>query len=261
MDFFGSTFSGGAAAAWLNAEITKGTLSTPTLIRLFTSAKLYENGRSAAFDALALRTLSAEEQANFFDAVFTELEDLEIYLGFSERKLAAWLDREALAGNLTPAQLERARDCNWVPGVRLPERVRVDEPFEIVLGMAYRSHPSDTLLADWRTAIAIEGVAIDDGPFEDLENESALARDIGFVGKNSTRSRSSSKNLFFPIEMVFSEPGPHVIRIRYVLFDGQRLTEPPSSVARAADGSLLLPDGAGWILERVFEHTVVVEGD
>jgi hypothetical protein len=44
---------------------------------------------------------------------------------------------------------------------------------------------------------------------------------------------------------------------------GKRLekTEPPSSVERAADGSLLLPDGAGWILERVFEHTVMVEAE
>ena len=259
------SFRSGAAAIWLNAEIQKGTLSTPTLIRLFTSAKLDPNGRVAAFDALALKTLSAEEQANFFDAVFAELEDLEIWLGIDERKLAAWLDREALAGNLTPAQLERARDCNWMPKLRLPERIRVDEPVEIVLGMAFRERPSDTLLADWRTAIAIEGVAIDDGPFEDPGFESALARDIAFVRKNSTHSRSRSRfpsrNLFFPMEMVFSEPGPHVIRIRYVLFDGQRLTEPPSSVERAADGSLLLPDGAGWILERVFEHTVVVEGD
>jgi hypothetical protein len=254
-----SFFCGRPAATWFSSEIARGTLTTPTLIRILASSLRHaDTSSTAAFDVLATRTLTSGEQAALLEILFTNLEDPERRLGFYDHTLEAWFAGQLVAGNLTHAQLERARACNWIPELVVPERLRVDEPFEVILGAGERFGSSGSLLAERWTTIAVSGVAIDDGPFEALDFEPVL---VLYSGSPTVfADRDDPKERLFPIELVIDEPGPHVIRIRYQLFDGQRSQQLPS-VERAADGSLVLPEGAGWILERVFEHPVVVEAD
>ena len=257
-----SAYSYSSAARWLAAEIGNGTLSTPTLTQVLASSEPYNDPScSAAFNVLALRTLSADEQAALLEVIFTALEDPQRRLDISLHILEDWFTEQEAVGNLTPAQLERARACNWIPELVVPDRIRVDEPVEIILGQGDRFGSSGRLLTRKRsggTTIAVEGVAIDEGPFEDLGFEPVL---VLYSGSASDPERNDARDRVFPMEVVFSEPGIHVIRIRYALFDGQRSSTLPSSLERAADGSLLRPDGAGWILERVFEQPIMVEAD
>jgi hypothetical protein len=251
-----SAYSYSSAARWLAAAIGKGTLSTPTLTQVLASSRSYNDPScSAAFNVLAVRTLSADEQAALLEVIFTALEDPQRRLDMPEHTLEDWF---TATGNLTPAQLDRARACNWIPELVVPDRIRVDEPVEIILGQGDRFGSSGSLLAKRWLTIAVEGVAIDEGPFEDFGFEPVL---VLYSGSAVDPEQNDAKNRVFPIELVFSEPGIHVIRIRYALFDGQRSLTLPSSLERAADGSLLRPDGAEWILERVFEQEIMVEAD
>ena len=244
------------ATNWLTVEIHKGTLSTPALTRALPHAEFV----GPAITELTARTLDGSEWDAFLEALFTFLDDAERSLGrLSDYTLNDWFDEQLADDKLTPSQIERARACNWIPNLLLPERIRVDEPFEIIFGSGGRFWPFAELLSEPHLAVLVEAVAIDDGPFRNLGFESMIGA-MSALGNLSFHELEGVMGVF-PIELVFSDPGPHVIRIRYLLFDGQRSTEPPSSVERAADGSLLLPDGAGWILERVFEQEVVVEAD
>lgn len=246
-----------SATNWFAAEIQNGTLSTPTLTRVF-SGKQGDDDQcnEVAFSVLSRRTLSAGEHAALLDVLFTVLEDPERELGFSDYTLNDWFDAQQAAGKLTPSQVERARACNWVPDLALPDRIRVDEPFEIILGCGHRFWPFAELLSEQEVLVSVGGVAIDDGPFHDLGFETVRV----LYSESALEPQLRAGMHVFPMEVVINEPGLHVIRIRYALFE-RECSEKLPSVERAADGSPILPEGAGWILERIFEREVVVEAD
>ena len=243
---------------WFSVAIGNDSLSSPILTRVIASSDPYNDPTcSTAFGVLASRTLSVEEQAALLEVLFTALEDPERRLDIRDDIIENWFANQEAAGTLTPEQLDRARACNWIPELDVPDRVRVGEPFEIIVGQSDRFGSSGSLLSQRWTTIAIDGLAIDGGPFEDPDLEPML---VLYSASVADREQNRPRERFFSTQLVFDEPGTHVIRIRYVLFDGQRSGK-RGSVERAADGSLILPAGAGWIVERVLEHTVVVEDD
>ena len=132
-------------------------------------------------------------------------------------------------------QIDRVHGMSWQPEIRLPDRIRAGEPFELVF--TGESRP-EILPAGRYMRLAYAGVSIDG---VDSGGQSAKAWTL--VELNS-RYRSPEDLVVHDSTHTIDTPGPHRLRVTYWLYEVGIGQYP--GVTWGSDGELDPPAGSTW---------------